>query len=244
MRTTADHEDTKYFEEHEEDYRRVFLRALRTLRDFVRRDDGGNGNRDDGGNGMTQRNGATETNQILSVISVASLLCVLPLSPSPPFPGAASGVSRAEIIDRVLAVVAGQIITLTDVTAARDLRLETTDGAADPIGAVLSRLIDRELILAEVERYAPAEPTPEEIEREMARVRERFASPEALADALARSGIDEPHLRGTLRQNLRIRAYMDQRFAATGDRRQELVDQWLTGLRRRADVIDLYLPGR
>ncbi len=238
MRTTAHHADTKHFEEHEENCRRVFLRGFRTLRAFVRRDDEGNGNGDDGGNGITQRNGATETNQIFSVISVASFLCVLPLSPSPPFPVA------AETIDRVLAVVAGQIIMLTDVTAARDLRLETTDGAADPIRALLSKLIDRELILAEVERYAPAEPTAEEVERETARVRARFVSPEELAGALARSGIDDTHLRETLRQNLRIRAYMEQRFAATADRRQELVDQWLAGLRRRADIIDLYLAGR
>ena len=31
--------------------------------------------------------------------------------------------ARAEVIDRVLAVVGGQLITLSDVTAARDLRL-------------------------------------------------------------------------------------------------------------------------
>ena len=58
---------------------------------------------------------------------------------------------------------------------------------------------------------------------------------------LARSGLDENQLRDVLRQNLRIRAYMDQRFAAAGDRRQEMVEQWVAGLRRRADVIDLYL---
>ncbi len=156
----------------------------------------------------------------------------------------ATGDVRAETIDRVLAVVAGQIITLSDVTAARDLRLETTDGAADPIRAVLSKLIDRELVLAEVERYAPAEPTADAVEREMARVRARFASPQELADALARSGIDDRHLRETLRQNLRIRAYMDQRFAVAADRRQELIEEWMAGLRRRADIVDLYLAGR
>ncbi len=158
--------------------------------------------------------------------------------------GAASGVSRAETIDRVLAVVAGQIITLTDVTAARDLRLETSDGAADPVRAVLSKLIDRELVLAEVERYAPAEPTEDAIESELARVRANFASQPDLDDALARSGIDDKYLREILRQNLRIRAYMEQRFAAGGDRRQEIADQWMAGLRRRADIIDLYLPSR
>jgi hypothetical protein len=149
-----------------------------------------------------------------------------------------------ETIDRVLAVVAGQIITLSDVTAARDLRLETADGAADPTRAVLSKLIDRELVLAEVDRYAPPEPTAEAVDREVARVRARFASAAALDAALARSGIDEQHLRETLRQTLRIRAYMEQRFTGTDERRQALVNDWIAGLRRRGDVIDLYLPGR
>jgi hypothetical protein len=157
---------------------------------------------------------------------------------------ATAGVARAETIDRVLAVVAGQIITLTDVTAARDLRLETSDGAADPIRMLLSKLIDRELILAEVERYAPAEPTADAMGRELARVRARFATPQELDQALARSGIDQSHLREMLRQNLRIRAYLEQRFTVSADRRQELIDEWVASLRRRADVIDLYLPGR
>jgi hypothetical protein len=156
----------------------------------------------------------------------------------------ATGFLRAETIDRVLAVVAGQIITLSDVTAARDLRLQTTDGAADPIRALLSKLIDRELILAEVERYAPAEPTEDTVGREMARVRARFASAQELDEALARSGVDERYVRETLRQDLRIRAYMEQRFAANADRRDQLIEEWVAGLRRRADVIDLYLARR
>jgi hypothetical protein len=151
---------------------------------------------------------------------------------------------RAETIDRVLAVVAGRIITLSDVAAARDLRLETTDGAPDPVRAVLSKLIDRELILAEVERYAPPEPDAQAVDNELGRVRARFAAQQDLDNVLARSGIDENYLRNILRQNLRIRAYLDQRFAAAGDRRQELVEQWVGSLRRRADVIDLYMAGR
>jgi hypothetical protein len=155
-----------------------------------------------------------------------------------------TAVPRAETIDRVLAVVAGQLITLTDVTAALDLRLQTTDGAADPVRAVLSKLIDRELILTEVDRYAPPEPTADAVDREVQRVRARFPSQDALDAALARSGIDEKHLRETLRQDLRTRAYLDQRFTAASDRRQALLDDWMAGLRRRGDVIDLYLPGK
>jgi hypothetical protein len=152
--------------------------------------------------------------------------------------------ARAETIDRVLAIVAGQLITLTDVTAALDLRLQPTDGAADPVRAVLSRLIDRELILTEVDRYAPPEPTAEAVDREVERVRARLPSQEALDAALARSGIDEKHLRETLRQDLRMRAYLDQRFTAAADRREALLSDWLAGLRRRGDVVDLYVPGK
>jgi hypothetical protein len=127
------------------------------------------------------------------------------------------------------------------VTAARDLGLQTADSAADPVRAVLERLIDRELVLAEVDRYAPPEPDAAAVEREVARVRARFAASADFDGALARSGIDEKHLRETLRQDLRAAAYLDQRFASAGDRRPQLVAEWLAGLRRRADVIDLYV---
>jgi hypothetical protein len=76
----------------------------------------------------------------------------------------------------------------------------------------------------------------------VARVRQRFASPAAFDAALARSGIDEKHLRETLRQDLRMRAYLDQRFSIA-DRRVTLIDEWMAGLRRRGGVIDLYLSG-
>ena len=152
--------------------------------------------------------------------------------------------ARAETIDRVLAVVAGQLITLTDVTAARDLGLQPADSAADPVRAVLSKLIDRELILAEVDRYAPPEPTAESVDGEVERIRARFSSADGLASALARSGIDEKHLRETVRQDLRIRAYLDQRFASAQERRQALMDDWMNGLRRRGNVVDLYLSGK
>ena len=153
-------------------------------------------------------------------------------------------VGRAEVVDRVLAVVSGDLITLSDVTAARDLGLVAPGAAADPIRAVLAQLIDRELQLAEVERYAPMEPTADEVDREVQIVRARFPAQQALDAALARSGIDLQHLRETLRENLRIRAYLEQRFATADERRQQRISDWMAGLRRRADILDLYLAGR
>ncbi len=150
---------------------------------------------------------------------------------------------RAETIDRVLAVVSGQMIMLSDVNAARELGLRTAGepGSPDPIRAMLNALIDRQIVLTEVERYSPAEPAADAIEREVSRVSGRFATAEAFRSALSRTGITEKDLRGMLRQDLRIAAYLDQRFAAAQARRQALMDEWLAGLRNRSEIVDLYL---
>jgi hypothetical protein len=158
----------------------------------------------------------------------------------------ATGVARAETIDRVLAAVGGQLIMLSDVTAARDLGLVSDDTAADPIGDALAKLISRELVLVEVNRYVPPEPADDAIDREVAAVRARFPSGEAFDAVLARSGITEAHVREAVRENLRIRAYIAQRFtgAESEVRRLMLIDEWIAGLRQRADIVDLYTPAR
>jgi len=150
--------------------------------------------------------------------------------------------AAAEVIDRVLAVVAGNVIMLSDVNAARDLGLVTPMAAEDPIRAVLTKLIERELELVEVERYAPPEPSDADVDRELEKLQARHASRAAFDAVLDRSGIDLGRLREILREDLRIRAYLDRRFALAGDLRQQVIDEWVAGLRRRSQVVDLYLP--
>ena len=56
--------------------------------------------------------------------------------------------AAAETIDRVLAVVAGQLIMLSDVNAVRELGIvNVRPDSPDPTAEVLARLIDRELML-------------------------------------------------------------------------------------------------
>jgi parvulin-like peptidyl-prolyl isomerase len=155
----------------------------------------------------------------------------------------AATVAAAETIDRVLAVVAGQLIMLSDVNAVRELGIVNARvDSTDPTGEVLARLIDRELMLAEVDRYAPPEPDQAAIDRDVAVVRDRFPTDKAFNDVLTRSGYDLTHVREIVRQNLRLRAYLDQRFATTDDqqRRQTMIDDWLAGLRRRTPAINMY----
>jgi len=149
--------------------------------------------------------------------------------------------SADEVIDRVLAVVAGDLIMQSDVRAARELGLVAASDAADQDRAILSQLVDRALILDEVERYAPPEPPADAIDRAFRAVRARFASDDDFSTALARVGLDEKQLRAMLRQNLRIRAYLDQRFAGeTPERGEAIIAAWVAGLRSRATIVDLY----
>jgi hypothetical protein len=152
--------------------------------------------------------------------------------------------AQAEIIDRVLAVVGTRPITLSDVNAASVLGLVAQPPTGDPIGTVLSQLIDRQLQLAEVDRYAPPEPPAADVDRELHNVRARFASAADFEAALARCGVDLAQLRETVREDLSIRAYLDQRFSTGEERRDQVIEDWMAGLRRRGNIVNLYVLGR
>jgi hypothetical protein len=120
--------------------------------------------------------------------------------------------AHAEIIDRILAVVDGAIIMQSDVTMAVRLGLVPAAPASDPISAPLDALIERRLILEEVDRYAPPDPPDAEVERHVADIRARVGV--RFDSALTDSGITVDHLRRYVRDDLRMEGYLQQRFGA------------------------------
>jgi hypothetical protein len=151
----------------------------------------------------------------------------------------ATAFAQSELIERTLAIVGGQAITLIDVRAALALGLVESSGPGDPIPAATRRLVDRVLILREVQRYAPAEPLDATIDARVAATASRFPTDAAFKAALEAGGFSEARLRSWLRDDLRIAAYLDQRFAAAGERRAELITDWIADLRRRTPVVEL-----
>jgi hypothetical protein len=125
-------------------------------------------------------------------------------------------VAKAEIIDRMLAVVGGEIILLSDLTAAVRFGLiehpPATPGDLS-LRPALNALIDRELQLFEVNRYLPPEPSATAIDDRFAAIRTRLGEA-AFQAALAEAGMSEVQLRARIRDNLRIDAYRAQRFGA------------------------------
>lgn len=124
-------------------------------------------------------------------------------------PSAASQV----VLDRLLAVVEGHIITLSDVRAAQKFELVPPDVSTDPVGAVLRRLIDRHVMLTEVERYAPPEPPAAAVEARVRAIEARFKDALAFEIALGQHAMSRDDLRRFIQETLRIDAYLEQRFA-------------------------------
>lgn len=146
-----------------------------------------------------------------------------------------SGLTPAQTtIDRILAVVNGDPVTLSDVRAARLLKLVPAE-AADV--AVVETLVERRLVLIEMRRFQAPEPSPEVLAARRAEWTQRVAGTrsEALAEA---AGVNAGYVDRWLSDDLRREAYLQQRFAALdAARRAEAIRLWIEGLRVRADVV-------
>lgn len=116
----------------------------------------------------------------------------------------------AQVIDRVLATVDGKLVTLSDVRVTDEFELLA---GAQTVEQQLDRWIERLLILQEVERFAPPEPEGAAIAKGVAAAVERLGPPDVASQRLARLGVNEEWLRQWVRDDLRISAYIEQRFA-------------------------------
>lgn len=151
--------------------------------------------------------------------------------------------ARAEIIDRIMAVVGGQPVTLSDVNAALMFGLaQPPAGTPDPLAYVLDRLIERNLMLAEVDRFQPPEPAPVEISLRIDELEQRAGSPDAFAKALAVTGATRDQLRRHVRDDLRMATYLNQRFGSNPDLADRItaIAAWTAELRRRTEITVQY----
>jgi hypothetical protein len=124
------------------------------------------------------------------------------------------GSGSQEVLDRTLALVGGQPITLSDARATLALGLIEADKSTDPIPVVTTQLIDRELILREVQRYSPASPGDTAVDARLEEIRKRLGGGAALQRVLDLHGFTDVRLRAWVRDDLRTQAYLAQRFAS------------------------------
>jgi hypothetical protein len=157
----------------------------------------------------------------MSAVS-ALVFCLLVLAPA-----------QQTTIDRILAVVNGDLVTLSDVRAARVLKLVPAD-ATD--AAVLDVLVERRLVLTEMRRFQAADPAPAVFAARKAAWQARLGTV-ALPPLFEDAGVEPEFLDRWLTDDLRREAYLDQRFAALdASRRTEAIRLWIEALRVRANV--------
>jgi len=136
------------------------------------------------------------------------------------------GVSLAAqtLLDRVVARVNGSVILLSDVRAA--VLFGLVDGPAESDDAV-EQMVQRALLVEEVNRFPPPEPTAEAIESELARMRARAGV--SIDEVERTTGLGAENVRSFARDRLRVQAYIDQRFGLTVPLTDEQVLQYYRG---------------
>ncbi|HXD19883.1 MAG TPA: hypothetical protein VN654_22875 [Vicinamibacterales bacterium] len=115
-----------------------------------------------------------------------------------------------QLLDRVLARIDGAPLTLTDVQAAIGLGLVQVPPGPEAMGTGMQLMIDRQLELTEVQRFPPPEPDAAAVAREAARLKMNAGA--RLPALMQSTGLTEERISDIARDNLRIAAYLDQRF--------------------------------
>ena len=123
---------------------------------------------------------------------------------------AAAPVAGQTLLDRVVARVNGSVLLLSDVRAAVIFGL--VEGPADSELAV-EEMVQRALLVEEVNRFPPPEPAAEAVDAELDRLRVRAGS--SLEDVARGTGLSPENVRLLARDRLRIQGYIDQRFGVT-----------------------------
>jgi hypothetical protein len=174
----------------------------------------------------TPRLSASAARVIKSVFALLAVYALVVVNPS-----------AQQLLDRVVARVGTVAITQTDVDSAVAFGIvdaKPADGR-DPV----KQLIDRRLILGEVSRFPPPEPTEEAVNEQLAKM--KAAAGDRAAAVMKSTGVDEKRLSEFARETIRIQAYLAQRFGS-GVRAEQQRAQWLDGLRARGDVTEFTPP--
>jgi hypothetical protein len=147
--------------------------------------------------------------------------------------GTAAAAQTAVEIDRTLQRVNGTAIMMSDVRQARLLRLLAPPPSSDD--AILTALENRLLMLNEAARSAIPEPAAAQIAARRQAWASLWSSPAELAAQVQRAGITDRALDGWFRDDLRMEAYIAQRFPPDPNR-DERIATWIRDLRQRANL--------
>lgn len=123
--------------------------------------------------------------------------------------------AAAVTVDRIAAVIDGQVLTVSEITQMVELRFFARTAASDEEHRreVLDGLIAQALRYRDVERFGAQDIPADTIDARLIEIQRRFASEAEFTAALTRSELTLDELRALIKRQLQVEAYIQERFA-------------------------------
>jgi hypothetical protein len=123
--------------------------------------------------------------------------------------------SRAqEVIDRIVARVENDVILLSDIGQLAEYQI-FVDGKAQSDEQILEHLIDQWIVRTEAAAARFPQPSDQDVQRSLARLKRSFSSPEAFEERKKQSGLTDDEILRQLKSQLYLSNYLDSRFRAS-----------------------------
>ncbi|HEV7238927.1 MAG TPA: hypothetical protein VGQ36_06765 [Thermoanaerobaculia bacterium] len=121
----------------------------------------------------------------------------------------------AVTVDRIAAVVDGQVLTVSEITQMVELRFFPRLGNTDEEYRrdALDALIAQALRYRDVERFGAQDIPADTIDARLLEIQRRFPSETEFTAALTRSELTLDELRALIKRQLQVEAYIQERFA-------------------------------
>ncbi len=121
------------------------------------------------------------------------------------------GICAQEVLDRIVARIENDVILLSDLRQLSHYQM-FLDGKSESDSKLLDLLIDQWIVRNEATVSRIAQPTEEDVDKSLARLRRSFSSAEEFEERRKQSGLSEEDLRKMTRSQLYLSNYLDTRF--------------------------------
>jgi hypothetical protein len=119
-----------------------------------------------------------------------------------------------EVIDRIAARVENDIILMSDIRELSRYQ-QFIDGKSEPDEQILDRLIDQWIVRNEASIARFPQPSDEDVERSLARLKRAFSSTEAFEERKKQTGLTDEELLRMVKSQLYLSNYLDTRFRSS-----------------------------
>ena len=136
---------------------------------------------------------------LTSLAAVAILLVVTPW------------LGAQQVLDRIVARIENDVILLSDVRELSRYQ-QFVDSKAESDKEILDRLIDQWIVRNEAKAALFPQPSEEDIDRSLRRLKRSFSSPEAFEERKKQSGLSDEDILHMLKSQLYLSNYLDTRF--------------------------------